>query len=505
MQVEVVTGSVTTEKAELLVVNLFEGETSPGGATGAVDAALGGQVSRVLARGDFRGKLEETLVLYPDGKIPAARVIVAGLGERQKLSYDAVRKAAATAARKARDLGAAVIHTIVHGAGVGGLDCQKAAEAVTEGTILGLYCFRELKTEKADRPDVHRLVLVEQDPAKAKAIEQGRKTGQVIAESACFARDLANLPANVLTPVRMAEMASNMAGIAGLNAKVLDETEVSQIGMNAFMSVARGSHHPPRFIVLEHNMGRADLPCVALVGKAVTFDSGGISLKSGDGMEVMKGDMAGGAAVLGAMRAVALLGLSLRMVGLVPATENMPGGGASKPGDVVKSLMGLTVEIISTDAEGRLCLADALTYAREWKPEAIFDIATLTGACSVALGNQAAGGMGDERLLHVLAKAGDVTGERVWPLPLFEEYDEQIKSDVADVKNVGGRPAGALTAGRFLKKFVPGGTPWAHIDMAGLSREDKGRPYVPKGATGYGVRLLVELLRNWGTLNRGYT
>ena len=497
MQIEVLTGSITVQKAEALIVNLFEGVTTPAGATGAVDAALGGQISRVVAGGDFKGKVDETAVLYPDGKIPAARVIVAGLGKREKFTYDIVRKVAATAAKKARDLGATVIHTVVHGAGVGGLDIEKAAQAVTEGTILGLYRFRELKTEKDDRSDVHCLVFVEQDVAKVQAIERGAKAGQVVAESACFARDLANLPANVLTPERMAEIASNMAGITGLTAKVLDETEIAQLGMNAYMSVARGSHHPPRFIVLEHNAGTADLPCVALVGKAVTFDSGGISLKPGEGMEAMKGDMAGGAAVLGAMRAIALLGLPLRVIGLVPATENMPGGGASKPGDVVKALMGLTIEIISTDAEGRLCLADALTYAREWKPEAIFDIATLTGACSVALGSQAAGAMGDQRLLDVLVEAGDATGERVWPLPLFEEYDEQIKSDVADVKNSGGRPAGALTAGRFLRKFVPGGIPWAHIDMAGMSREDKGRPYIPKGATGYGVRLFVELLRNW--------
>ena len=497
MQVEVVPGSVATVRAEALVVNLFEGVTVPGGATGAVDAALGGQISRVIARGDFRGKLNEALVLYPDGKIPAARVIVAGLGKHDGFSYDAVRKASASAAQKARELGATSIYTVVHGAGVGGLDAEKAAQAVVEGTVLGLYRFRELMTESPDRPDVRHLSLVEQDPLKAKAIERGAKAGQMTAESACFARDLANLPANVLTPTRMAEIASNMAGIAGLTARVLDETEIGRIGMNAYLSVARGSHHPPRFIIVEHNAGRQDYPCVALVGKAVTFDSGGISLKPGEGMEAMKGDMAGGAAVLGALRAASLLDLPLRLVGLVPATENMPGGGASKPGDVVRSLRGLTIEIVSTDAEGRLCLADALTYSREWTPQAIVDIATLTGACSVALGNQAAGAMGDQPLLDALVKAGESTGERVWPLPLFEEYDEQIKSDVADVKNTGGRPAGALTAGRFLKKFVPPGIPWAHIDMAGMSREDKGRPYVPKGATGYGVRLLVELLRSW--------
>lgn len=497
MQIEVLTGSVVSEKAEALVVNLFEGVTSPGGATGAVDSALGGQISRVIARGDFTGKADQVLVLYPEGKIPALRVIVVGLGKASKFGYEAVRKAAANAAKKARELGAVTLHTIVHGAGIAGLDVTRAAEAVVEGSILGLYRFRELKTEKPDRPDIHRLALLEQDRTKIPAIGDGARTGQIIAESASFARDLANLPGNVLTPARMGEIAVNMAGICGLKAQVLDESEIARIGMNSFMSVARGSHHPPRFIVLEHNAGRTDIPCVALVGKAVTFDSGGISLKPAEGMEAMKDDMSGGAAVLGALRAVGLLGLPLHVVGLVPATENMPGGGASKPGDVVRALKGLTIEIISTDAEGRMCLVDGLTYAKEWKPGALFDIATLTGACVTALGTQAAGIMGDARLMDALQKAGDASGERVWPLPLFDEYEEQLKSDVADMKNTGGRPAGALTAGCFLRKFVPEGVPWVHIDMAGMAMEGHGRPYVPKGATGYGVRLFVDLLRGW--------
>lgn len=502
MQIEVLIGSITTEKAEALVVSMFEGAANPEGATGAVDVALGGQISRVVARGDFTGKPGEVLVLYPDGRIPAVRVLVVGLGKVEKLDCEAVRKASATAAKKARDLGATVIHTavhtVVHCAGASGLDAIKAAEAVAEGTVLGLYRFRELKTDKPDRADVHRLAFVEEDAGKAQEIGEGARLGQFIGESACYARDLANLPGNVLTPVRMAEIASNMAGICGLRAEILDEGEITRLGMNAFMSVARGSHNPPRFIILEHNAGRTDLPCIALVGKAVTFDSGGISLKPAEGMEAMKGDMAGGAAVLGTMRAVALLGLPLRVVGLVAATENMPGGGASKPGDVVRALNGLTVEIISTDAEGRMCLADGLTYSREWKPQALFDIATLTGACSVALGSGAAGIMGDESLCGVLARAGRATGEKVWSLPLFDEYNEQIKSDVADVKNSGGRPAGASTAGCFLKKFVPEGVPWVHIDMAGMSRDGKGTACVPKGATGYGVRLFTEMLRNWG-------
>ncbi len=495
MQIEVLTGIAAKEKAEALVIGMFEG-AAPRGVAQAVDAALGGQLSRLIERKDFSGKSGDVLVLYPDGKIPALRVIVAGFGKAERIGLEVLRKTSATAMKKARDLGATVIHTSLHAdSGMGGMEAS--AEAVVEGAVLGLYRFRELKTDKPDRADVHRLVLVVEDPSKVESVAGGAKRGQVIAESSCYARDLANLPGNVLSPVRMGEIASNMAGTCGLKVTVLDETEIARLGMNAVMSVGKGSHQPPRFIVLEHNASRADLPCVVLVGKAVTFDSGGISLKPGDGMEAMKGDMAGGAAVFGAMRAVALLALPLRVVGLVPAAENMPGGGASRPGDVVRALNGLTIEIISTDAEGRMLLADGLAYSGQWKPSAVFDIATLTGACVVALGSGAAGVMGDEELCGALSLAGDATGERVWELPLYDEYNEQIKSDVADVKNSGGRPAGALTAGCFLKKFVPEGTRWVHIDMAGMSREGKGTAYVPKGATGYGVRLFVDTLRNW--------
>lgn len=493
MQVEVISGAIQQVRAEAIVVNLFEGVSRPGGATGAVDAALNGRISRIIARGDFRGKMCEIAVLYPDN-FPAERVIVVGLGKPEKFSLEVVRKVSAVAAARARELGVTSLHSIVHGAGIAGLDPKSAAQAVVEGTILGLYRFRELKTERPDRPDLNKLILVEFDAAKKSLISDGARVGQILAESACFARDLVNLPANIITPLRLAEISTNMAGITGLKVRVMDETEIAQIGMNAYLSVARGSHHPPRFIIVEHNSGRPDLRTVVLVGKAITFDSGGISLKQAEGMENMKTDMAGGASVLGILRAAALLDLPLRIIGLIPATENMPGGGAYRPGDVVRSLKGLTVEVISTDAEGRLCLADALTYAREYKPDAIIDIATLTGSCATFFGNQAAGVMGDDKLVDVLRQAGDDTGERVWPLPLYPEYEDQLKSDVADLKNTGGRVAGAMTAGCFLKKFVPEGVLWAHIDIAGVAREDRGREYIPRGATGFGVRLLTRVL-----------
>lgn len=493
MQIETAVGTIQDQRADVLAVNLFEGVTNPGGAAGAVDAALMGKIGRLLALGDFKGKAGELAVIYPDGMIPAKRVILVGLGHPQDLSPSRLRHVSGEVAKRARDLGASNIYTIVHGAGIGGLDVGEATQALVEGAILALYRFQELKTKKPERSNPGRLVLVDSDASKMKAIELGALKGQVIAESSCFARDLVNLPANELTPLKMAEIAINMGGITGLEVSVLEEREIAQKGMNAFLSVARGSHRPPRFIILEHRGGKSGEQPVVLVGKAVTFDSGGISLKPGAGMERMKTDMAGGAAVMAAMRAAVLLRLPLNVVGFIPAVENMPGGRASRPGDVVKSLMGLTVEIISTDAEGRLCLADALTFAGDYNPAAIVDIATLTGASNVALGDQAAAVMGDASLVDALRQAGEESGERVWPLPLFEGYHEQIKSHVADIKNTGGRGGGAITAGCFLQRFVKPGPVWAHIDMAGCAFSEKS----PEGATGYGVMLLSKFLDRW--------
>jgi len=500
MDIEVITGSIQEQKAQAVVVNLFEGIEEPGGATGALDKAVGGQIRDLIAGGDFKGQRNEIAVLYPGEAIPARRVIVVGLGKPEKFSAEIARQAAASAAQKARDLGVTHLHTVVHGAGSAGLSPGLGAQAVAEGTILGLYRFRELKTQEEEgekKPELEALTLVEFDPERKAVLEAGARAGQILADSACLARDLSNRPANVATPSHMAEVARKIAEEADLDCQVLDKAEMEALGMQLLLSVNQGGGEPARFIVLEHNAGCDDLPAIALVGKGITFDTGGISIKPSQGMERMKGDMSGGAVVLAALRAVGLLGLPLRVVGLVPVTENMPDAFATKPGDVFGSLKGLTVEIINTDAEGRLILADALTYAGEFKPSAIFDIATLTGSRIVALGDYAAAVMGDEALIEQLRTAGEASWERVWPLPLFEEYGEQIKSDVADVKNVGGRSGGAITAGFFLSKFVPEDIPWVHIDIAGLEFIEKTRSYIPKGATGFGTRLLVELLRHW--------
>ena len=498
MQLEIITGAIQEQAAEAIVVNLFEGVTAPAGASGAVDAALDGAISALIAAGDFRGKSNEVVVLYPAGKLPARRVFIVGLGKAEKFSVEGIRKAAAAVARKARELGVTRLHTIVHGAGIGGIEMEAAAQAVVEGTLLSLYRYHELKTQLEDvRPNLETLTLVEFDPTKRAALEAGAQAGRIIAEAVWLARDLVNRPANVATPSAIAETARAMADAVGLHCRIMEKPEMEALGMGAFLAVNQGGGEPAKMVILEHNAGREDLPTVVLVGKGITFDSGGISIKPSQDLWKMKDDMAGAAAVIGALQAVAGLDAPLHVVGLAPLTENMPDAWASKPGDVVKSLKGLTVEIHSTDAEGRMILIDALTYAAHFKPQAIVDIATLTGAQAVALGTPAAAVMGDDTLVARLREAGNATYERVWPLPLFEEYGEQLKSDVADVRHLGNRMGGCIHAGFFMSKFVPEGVPWAHIDMAAQGLADEERPYIPKGGTGYGVRLLAEMLRRW--------
>jgi leucyl aminopeptidase len=364
-----------------------------------------------------------------------------------------------------------------------------------EGCLLGLYQFNAYRTEKREEiKEVQQITLVDRAEGKIAEVAGGSRTGQVLADATNFVRDLCNHPSNVVTPSRLAEEAKTIAKEFGLTCKVIEKDEAESIGMGAFLGVAKGSLEPPKFIILEYRGGKKKEAPVVIVGKSITFDSGGISIKPAEKMEQMKTDMSGGATVLGTMKALAQLKLPVSVVGLLPATENMPSGTAVKPGDVVRAMSGKTIEVINTDAEGRLVLADALSYAARYKPSAVVDLATLTGACVVALGNRATGVMGtNPRLIERLKRAGERCGERVWELPLWEEYQDQIKSDVADMKNVGGRGAGAITAAAFLQKFVDD-YPWAHLDIAGTSWNDDARPYAPKGATGVGVRLLVQWL-----------
>ncbi len=499
MEIRVKQGDIVEEAVDALIVNLFQGVSSPGGGTGAVDAALGGAISDVIASGDLTGKLGETVVLYPAGRIPARRVIVVGLGESAKFGRLQARKAAGAAIRKARDLGARTVATITHGAGIGGLDPAVAAEATVEGSLLGLYRFAGYRSsERAEtKADPERLLILVKDAGQVAALERGAERGRHIAGAVALARDLVNQPANYMTPTLLAEVAQKVAGESGLSVEVLDPAAMGELGMGIALAVGVESEEPTRFIVLEHNAGRHGLPTVVLCGKGVTFDSGGISIKPTEGMWQMKDDMAGGAAVIAALGLVARLQLPLHVVGLVPAAENLPGGRAQKPGDVYRGMTGKTMEVITTDAEGRMLLADALAYAGRFNPAAVVDIATLTGAQVVALGPVAAGLFAnDDSLAGKLLSAAEQSGDRLWRLPLYEEYLEPIKSQVADVKNSGGRMGGVGTSAKFLEHFTEG-YPWAHIDMASMAWADEDKPDQPKGGTGYGVRLLLAFLENW--------
>ena len=494
MELKVASGDITQAQADTILVNLFEGVQQPSGATAAVDQALDGAISYLIQAGEVKGKAGEATVVHTFGKLPALRVVVVGLGKQEDLKADTVRKAAGNVARRVRALGARKVATVVHGAGAGGLDPETAAQALAEGAVMGLYRFDRHKQPEQEPKRVEEITVVEADAGRLDAVRRGVERGRILAEAANFARDLANEPANVLTPTELAARAEAMAREAGLTCEVYDRPWMEQQGMGGLLGVARGSAQPPKFIVLHYRGDPESQEALALVGKGITFDTGGISIKPAQGMEEMKGDMSGAAAVIAAMQAIARLRPRINVTALAPATENMPGGNATKPGDVLRAMNGKTMEVINTDAEGRLILADALSYAVQHKLSPIVDVATLTGACIVALGTVATGAMtNNAEVLREIMAAGEAAGEKFWELPMFEEYRELIKSDVADIKNTGGRDAGAITAAWFLREFVDD-TPWVHLDMAGTdnSKKEEG-PWV-KGATGIPVRTLVNFV-----------
>ncbi len=475
-------GALEEVSSGLLAVGLHKGES--------VSRELAGAAGPVLSNGDFSGKEGETALIYnPDG-IASPRLLLVGLGERTSFTLDTLRRASAIAAKRARALkldDAAFAPPISEGSAAR----VAAAEAVAEGAALGLYRFDRYKTNAESR-ELGTFTIVHDDEDE---VASGAETGATLAAAALLARDLANEPSNEATPEYLAGKAREIAGRYGMEVTVFDRVGIEAEGLTGLATVGRSSANEPRFIVLEHHGGENADPPVVLVGKAVTFDSGGISIKPSSGMEDMKYDMSGGAAVLGTMEAVGSLGLPLNVIALVPATENLPGGNAFKPGDVLELHSGKTVEIVTTDAEGRLILADALSYARRYEPATVVDCATLTGACHVALGDHASGLMGnDDALISEIQTAGEASGERAWHLPLFKEYTKQIKGNTADLKNSGGRYGGALTAGAFLKEFVD--YPWAHLDIAGTAYYGKQQnAYTPRGASGTPARLLVEFLR----------
>lgn len=494
MEFSVSTDAPDAVPCDAIAVGVFAGGALQGAAH-RLDEALGGVLSASLAEEKFEAKPGSTAAVHTHGRIAAARVIVSGLGAQTEFTLDRLRQAAAAAVRRTGDLHAGRLALMA--LAIPPHSSAALTQARVEGTILGAYQFTRYRAPRTGQVE-HVTLLA--DPPQRNEVERGLQRGRLFADAAVFARDLVNEPPNVVNPAYVAALVEDIGRSTGLRWTVFDDDALRAQQMDAILAVGQGSMQPPRLTVLEYippNPRRT----IAIVGKGVTFDSGGLSLKTAEGMVTMKSDMAGGAAVLATMRALPALAPPVRVLGIVPAVENLPSGNATKPGDIIRALNGKTIEINNTDAEGRVILADALAYAAQQAPDEIIDLATLTGSAVIALGYLAAAVLGnDQALIHRLLDAAARAGERMWQLPLYDEYLEEMRSDVADLKNSGGRWGGAEKGAAFLREFVDG-RPWAHIDIAPVAfldtKEGTG-PYLQKGATGYGVRTLLTYLGSEG-------
>ncbi len=499
MKITVVSGGITGVDADTYAVPLAQGVRTLSGDTAAVDRALGGTIASMLADGHIQGKSGEFTVLpAPAGRgarrLKAKRVAVFGMGERSKVTTISLRDRMGTLARSLRGINAGRVAISLQEASG---DAEEAGQAAAEGVVLGLYRFDQHHTRAGDKPQytLGDLTFVESSARRATQTGRGAEAGVVIAEATNMMRDLANEPANLMTPTIVAARAQQMAAEVGLECKVIERAEAERLKMGSYLSVANGSIQPPKFIVLTYNGARQRGRYIGLVGKGITFDTGGISLKPAEGMDAMKGDMSGAATVIAAMGAIARLKLPVNVMAIAPCTENMPSGSATKPGDVVYAMDGQSIEVLNTDAEGRLVLADGIAYARANGCTSIIDVATLTGAMGVALGGVRMGAFtNNDRLYGELEKAAEGVGERIWKFPMDPEYFDLIKSDVADLKNTGGRQAGSITAAKFLEAFARD-TPWVHLDIAGVMSASGDKGWMVKGMRGTPVRTLVQFVK----------
>lgn len=485
MEITVKTGDLLREASDLAMLATFE------------DTPLPAEVADLLEAEDFRGKAEEKLLLYPRGAVVPRRLLLIGLGKRENASAEGIRRASAAAVKQARSLQVPAVTVGVHGDL--SLDPEVMGQAFAEGSYLGAYRFWRYRTTlTAEETFSVERATVFARKGNEEAVRAGIATGLTIARGVALARDLVNGPGYAMTPAALGDEAESLGRRLGLKITVLDEAQLIEQGFGGILAVGKGSVNPPRFIAMEYGQAREGIPTICLVGKGLTFDSGGLSLKPAEAMETMKSDMGGAAAVFGALQVIAELELPLHVVALVSAAENMPSSNAYRPGDVVKTLSGKTIEVINTDAEGRIILSDALYYADRYKPAAIIELSTLTGAIIIALGSHAIGMFStDQALADKLSHAGEISAERVWPFPMWDEYHQMVKSEIADLKNLAGRPAGSITAGTFLAAFV-GDYPFVHLDIAGTAWVDKpAKPYDSHGGTGVGVRLLAQFLRDY--------
>jgi leucyl aminopeptidase len=460
-----------------------------------VNSLLEGLIQSIFDDGEFKANLGELVTLHPMSRLAAKRVVVVGLGAQEKMDTQFVRRASAIAARSLQQTGARQVALALHSK-EWSVDLEESVRAEVEGALLGLYTFKKYKQAEANGNGrgITRIHLLVKN-ANETMLDQAVKHGIALAEATNFARDLGNEPPNVLTPSELANRTSAMARQFGLECEILDRSAMQDLGMGGLLGVSQGSAEPPKFIILRYRGApQSEEKGIALVGKGITFDTGGISLKPAERMHEMKNDMAGAAAVIGAMYAIAALKPAINVTVLVPTTENMPGGTAYRPGDILRIMNGKTIEIVNTDAEGRLVLADALSYAVKEGLSPIIDVATLTGGIVVALGSVMSGMFcNDKALSNEIIAAGQLAGEKFWPMPLDDEYKESIQSEIADIKQTGGRPASAVTAAKILEHFV-GDAQWAHLDVAGTDFIDAKKPYQEHGATGVAVRTLAELV-----------
>jgi leucyl aminopeptidase len=476
-------------ECDALVVAVFEGEKTEEGVLAEIDRRSNGVISSLAETGEFSGKSGESAYVHSPGNMKARRLLLLGAGRKEEFTTDSVRKMAGTAARSLRGKKARSFALLRRSQ----LPVGDGAQAATEGALISLFDADKYHTSDKTENPLQSMTLAA-PAADAAEIKRGVERGRIIAEATNFARELINEPGNVITPTELARRAEEVAKEYGLEFDALDEARMKELGMGALLGVAQGSEEPPKLITLTYTPMADSKETIAIVGKGITFDTGGISIKPADGMEKMKYDMAGGATTIGAMRAIAQLKPQVKVIGVVPTTENMPGGRAQRPGDVVRAMNGKTIEVINTDAEGRLILADAVTYARKLGATKIIDLATLTGAVSIALGDVYVALLGtDQAWLDQVLAAARKSGEKLWQLPLDKDYREQIKSEIADIKNVGGRKAGTITAAYFIREFVED-TPWAHLDIASTAWNESGKPHLAVGPTGVGLRTLVNLV-----------
>lgn len=496
MIIKSVRSSISSISSECIATFIFQDEKLFKRSSRVLAEAFGPSVDSAFASKDFSAKEGETLFVYTNSK-KSSRLFVIGLGESKKITIEKIRRAAATAAKKAKALKvASAIFDISEIESHQSFSSEEIAVAVSEASLLSLYKYdKYISKEKNGK--ILTSITLSATSKDTTSIQNGIHTGQIIAEATIHARNLTNAPGSEIYPETLAKETIQIGKKAGFSVTVFDRKKIAKLGMGGVIGVSKGSEKEPKFITLEYGKQYKKNGTIALVGKGVTFDSGGISIKPSAGMAEMKMDMGGAAAVIGTFDAISRLKIKRHIIGLIPSVENMISGSAVKPGDIIRHYNGKTSEVDNTDAEGRLILADALSYAETFKPDIVIDLATLTGACVVALGHYASGMMGnDQQVMDALSTAGNKTYDRVWQLPLYDEYEKLIKSEVADVKNVGGRWAGAITAGWFLKKFI-GDYKWVHLDIAGTVIIEENQDYIPRGGSGAGVRLLVEFLKNW--------